>query len=185
VALLLAPASASAFEVGLGVEGVGTLMEAPNLSSAQISGGAGLLLEERWDVAPLEWTLWQDVQFPYDVGFGSGSIGASFLPDDLGLRLGFHAGSTRPYLGALIDASFPTSGGGTTFVGLGADLGLDIPVGAFRFGVEARAFWNVTAYDDENGLLVCGPSGGCGATPSPSTATVAQLLLSVRYAFRL
>jgi hypothetical protein len=184
VALLLAPASASAFEVGLGVEGVGTLMDAPNLSSAQISGGAGLLLEERWDVAPLEWTLWQDVQLPYDVGFGFGSSSASFLPDDLGLRLGFHAGSTRPYLGVLIDASFPTSGGGTTFVGLGADLGLDIPVGAFRFGIEARAFWNVTAYDDENGHLPCN-SFGCGATPSSGPATVAQVLLSVRYAFRL
>ncbi|HUB08789.1 MAG TPA: hypothetical protein VMB50_17410 [Myxococcales bacterium] len=179
-AAVLASTSAAAFEVDLGVEGGAAVAFSQNVTGSELSGTAGLLLQLRWPVGPLETAIWVDAGLPYSIGTatdGSNVVHtASYFPDDLGLRLGLRFSRVRPYVGALVEADAQVGSGfaSTSFIALGGDAGFDVVVGSFRIGLELRAAWSVTA------LTSC---DFCDASivTFAGRATVLRGLLSVRY----
>ncbi len=142
--LLAFPGSALAFSFGIGIEGGGTFSY---LTSTRALPDLGLILTQRFDVGPVDLTLWEDVNalVVYDSGW-------DFIPVDVGLRLGLHGPVFRPYIGLLVNDSIapgPTttacgplcSGTSVSNVpGLGGDLGFDLAVAFLRFGLELRAY---------------------------------------------
>ena len=75
---------------------------------------------------------------------------SKYIPIDLGLRLGLAIGPIQPYVGVLGQAAILTDSAGALNLnnplwGLGGDLGLDIAVLIFRFGVELRGIETVSS----------------------------------------
>ncbi|MHB8417364.1 MAG: hypothetical protein ACYDCL_04770 [Myxococcales bacterium] len=195
-AVLLSSAPAFAFDFGVGLEGAGTLTLSKGLSgsaAAATSAGAGLILEERFSIAIVELTLWEDAQFPGyalhtdEYGASSGLLGlggastatASYIPIDAGFRFGLGLGLFHPFVGILGDYSFQNGGNGGgsgagNFFGLGGDLGVDIAVLIFRFGLELRSFWSL------NNVVTSPPPAG---DTQAGGALVLQALLSARLSF--
>ncbi len=182
VTLLLAPAPALAMEWGLGLEGAGTLGISKNLpssSSMATSGGAGLILEERFSIALVDLSVWEDVQMPYTLNVAQSATGsvtsAQYIPVDLGLRLGLGFPVLHPYLGVLGNYSVGDSSAATSFWGVGGDLGLDVAVLFLRFGLELRALWSVSGVSNVGQALA--------AATAALGALVLQGLLSARFSF--
>jgi hypothetical protein len=141
VGVLATPGSAKAFSFGIGVEGGGTLSY---LTSARVLPDVvGLILTQRFELAPVDLTLWEDANLivVYDGGWG-------FIPVDLGLRVGLAGPVFRPYVGVLANDSIsigaqPDCGCGglvDNVPGLGGDLGFDLAVTFLRFGLELRSY---------------------------------------------
>ena len=139
--LVAAPASARAFSFGVGVEGGGTLSY---LTSARVLPDVvGLILTQRFELEPVDLTLWEDANLlvVYDSGWG-------FIPVDVGLRLGLPGPFFRPYVGLLANDSIsigaqPACGCGgivDNVPGLGGDVGFDLAVTFLRFGLELRSY---------------------------------------------
>jgi hypothetical protein len=171
-ASLIVPSSALAFSFGVGIEGGGTFSY---LTSARALPDVGLILTQRFDLGPVDLTLWEDVNalVIYDGGW-------DFIPVDVGLRLGLPGPFFRPYIGLLVNDSIapgptttacgPTCSGTSVsnVPGLGGDLGFDLAVAFLRFGLELRAYETLIS-----------PVSG---TPS-GDAFALQALLSVRAEF--
>jgi hypothetical protein len=169
---LAIPGSARAFSFGIGLEGGGTFSY---LTSSRGLPDLGLILTQRFDLGPVDLTLWEDVNalVVYDGGW-------DFIPVDVGLRLGLPGRVFRPYFGLLVNDSIapgPTttacgalcSGTSVSNVpGLGGDLGFDLAAAFLRFGLELRAY--ETLISPVSGM----PSGN---------AFAAQALLSIRAEF--
>jgi len=142
VALLAIPSSAWAFSFGIGIEGGGTLSY---LTSAQALPDLGLILTQRFELGPIDLTLWEDVNVPviYD-----GAI--DYAPIDVGLRVGLPGPLFRPYVGVLANDSISLGSKAAScgcsevavsnVPGLGGDVGFDLAVSFLRFGFELRAY---------------------------------------------
>jgi hypothetical protein len=167
--VLLMPAPALAFQFGVGVEGGGGYTR---LTSSDGMFDLGLILEQRFELPPVDLTLWEDIEGPID--FDDGWI---FGVIDLGLRIGLAGPLFKPYIGFLVNDTF--SGGQTAAClcnesavnnvpGLGGDVGLDFTVAFLRLGLELRAY----------GTLSPPVSGG-----KAGDAVVWQGLLSTRAVF--
>lgn len=163
--LLSIPSSALAFSFGIGLEGGATLT---SLTSVQVWPDVGLILTQRFELAPVDLTLWEDVNLPvvYD-----GEV--NYAPIDIGLRVGLPGPLFRPYVGLLVNdsrslgiqpAGFSNEGALTDVPGLGGDVGFDLAVTFLRFGFELRAFGTIIS-----------PAGG-----SYGDGFALQALLSVR-----
>src|ERR1700722_17858578 len=124
--MVLLPSSALAFSFGIGIEGGGTLSY---LTSTRALPDVGLILTQRFEVGPVDLTLWEDVNalIVYDSGW-------DFIPVDVGLRVGLPGPVFRPYIGLLVNDSIapgsettacgPACGGTSVgnVPGLGGDL---------------------------------------------------------------
>jgi hypothetical protein len=140
--LLAAPSSALAFSFGIGLEGGATLS---SLTSVQVWPDLGLILTQRFELGPVDLTLWEDVNLPvvYD-----GEV--YYFPIDIGLRVGLPGPLFRPYVGLLVNDSralgiepnseYSNEGALTDVPGLGGDVGFDLAVAFLRFGFELRAY---------------------------------------------
>jgi hypothetical protein len=166
LAVLLTPRPALAVAFGFGLEGG---FSETHLTNFQSLPEFGLILEQRFELPVIELTLWEDVE-PIEVFDG----GWAFLPIALGLRAGLGGGLFKPYAGILANDNLnigkdPGCGCGQAageVVGLGGDLGVDVPVAFLRFGLELRGY----------GTLSPPVSGIKGA----GEGVVLQALLSVR-----
>jgi len=176
VVALFLPARAFAF--GIGIEGGVTGTYANGLSSgSNAAGGAtlGLIVEDEFDLPLIFLDVWADGQLN-TLRFQTGGVSpAEYLPFDLGLRVGLGFALLHPYVGLFGQMAFPTSDGGgpslsSPLFGVGGDLGLDIAVFIFRFGVELRGV----------DILSSIPSDGSGV---PSGAWEIQGLGSARFSF--
>jgi hypothetical protein len=146
-ALLLAalfPAlPARAVTLGVGLEGGGTLSYLT--STRALPDVVGLILTQRFELAPVDLTLWEDANalVVYDGGW-------AFIPVDVGLRVGLAGPVFRPYAGLLVNDSVSLgskaadcgcSGVAVDNVpGLGGDVGFDLAVTFLRFGLELRGY---------------------------------------------
>jgi hypothetical protein len=148
LAVLLASSPALAFDFGVGLEGVGSA--SVTSSGAVTSGGGGLIFEERFGIPLVDLTLWEDVQTPLLIQ-RTGGDPSSYVPANLGFRVGLGAPFIKPYIGVLLNDSFLTSAGTlseetsglnlhSNVPGVGGDIGADISVLIFRFGLEVRGY---------------------------------------------
>jgi hypothetical protein len=151
-AILAVGCASSAYAIGAGVEGGGTatftsFASGPDYTApaSQTAGGAaaGIIVDEEFTFLLLFMDLWGDIQLPtYRLQTG-GSDAAAYLPVDLGFRAGLNFALIHPYVGVLGQMAFVNSDGGgpslsSPIFGLGGDIGLDVAVLFFRFGVEVR-----------------------------------------------
>lgn len=179
VALALSLASrAQAFDFGVGVEGAATatgVRGLPITSSTAGDLGLGLMLEERFDLEVVELDLWEDGQTPVPLQTG-GAYAASYIPLDVGLRVGLGFSLLRPYVGVLVNdlhlTQRPSDGAGvnSNLLGAGGDIGCDLVILMLRIGVELRGFETLTPLASAPGAA---PPGGY----------VIQGLLSARASF--
>jgi hypothetical protein len=154
--LLVAATPGTARAMGVGVEIGGTDAHANNGPSDQTSFALGLIMDNTFRAALIDFTLWADVQIPLKVPLADPSVGdaTSYFPIDLGLRLGL-ALPIEPYIGILIGGLFHTGSGpavsvpGAIFT-LGGDLGADLVLGPLRLGLELRGMnlQNAPAFPD-------------------------------------
>ncbi len=177
--LFCAPVLARAAELGAGLEGgaTATLLSSGSTTTNAGSGTAGLLLEQRTDAGPVEFTLWEDAQLAYRIDAGCSvysCLHGSLVPVDAGLRLGWGQSRVHPYLGFLAgyDVLRQSSSLGQSFVAVGGDLGADVSLLFLRIGLEVRVFTNATS------VAPASEGGSFGIL-------VIQPLLSVRGELRL
>ncbi len=145
VAILCA---SSAQAIGVGLEGGATATFssfASGYSGPSTAGGAtaGLIVDEEYTFLLLFMDFWADVQTP-TLRFQTGGVdSAQYLPVDLGVRAGLNFAVLHPYVGLLGQMAVEINDGGgpsptSPLFGVGADVGLDVAVWVFRFGVELR-----------------------------------------------
>lgn len=146
---------ARALAIGFGVEGGAavTYANTPASASGVVSNAAGsanlgLMVENTFNIAVVFLDLWADVQTPLRLQTG-GADAAKYVPIDLGLRLGLTLGPIQPYAGILGQLAINTDAGGgpalsSPIFGIGGDVGLDIALFIFRFGVELRGVETVS-----------------------------------------
>ncbi len=146
--MLAFSASALAFSFGIGLELGGNFTY---LTSARALPEVGLILTQRFDVGPVDLTLWEDVNalVVYDGGW-------DFIPVDVGLQLELPGPVFRPYIGVLVNDSI-APGPSTTACGpfcsgtsvsnvpgLGGGLRFDLRVAFLRvFAPRAERLRNV------------------------------------------
>ncbi len=164
--LFVLSAPALALDLGVGVEGgvAGTFVNtggsfiqgslgSEHLASNSSAGGyaLGLMAEERFDLVAVNLALWEDVLFsgiPFQTG---GAATSTYMPVDVGLRLGLGSPLFQPYVGALVNDSFLTQKAAASndlnasFFGAGGDLGCDFVIAFLRIGAEFRAWWTLTS----------------------------------------
>jgi hypothetical protein len=141
VALWSVPARA----IGVGIElgGVSAQTSGVNQDSESIgTPSAGLIVENDFPIGRVSLDLWADVQSPISLrsGFSAGDLLGEatpwYIPIDLGLRLSLPVAGVKPYVGVLgqaavlIDSRRLSDPVALTnpLWGLGADLGLCVPV---------------------------------------------------------
>ena len=176
LALALAP-RAFAFDFGVGVEGAASATGVRGLplgSSAAGNLGVGLMLEQRFNLDVVELELWEDGQTPVPLQTG-GDYAASYVPLDLGFRLGLGFSPLRPYVGVLVNdlhlTQKPSNGANinSDIFGAGGDLGCDLVLWLLRIGIEVRGYETLTSI----------AQGGA----APQGGFVLQGLLSARASF--
>jgi hypothetical protein len=139
-AIVLAPASASAFQFGVGVEVGGSYTR---LVSSEGTFALGLTLEQRFELPVVDLTLWEDLEGPIEFGNGW-----TFGVVDLGLRAGLAGALFKPYVGFLVNDTFSDDKtaaclcgqAASNVPGLGGDVGVDFAVVFLRLGLELRAY---------------------------------------------
>ena len=154
-AAVVVPSQARA--IGFGIEGGGTFTKSSGTGASPDevwTANGGIIVENVFPIAVLFLDLWADVQTPLEIETG-GAAASKYVPIDLGLRLGLAIGPIQPYVGVLGQAAILTDSAGALSLnnplwGLGGDLGLDIAVLIFRFGVELRGIETVSAVASGN-----------------------------------
>jgi hypothetical protein len=177
LAILTMAWSSQAMAFGVGIEGGGTVSYAnglPNGSSSFAGGAAlGIIVEEEFDLPLIFLDVWADGQVP-TLRLQTGVNQATYLPFDLGLRVGLALAVLHPYVGLFGQMAIPNDDGGgpslnSPLFGLGGDLGLDIALFIFRFGIEVRGVDMVSTIPSEGSV--------------PNGAWELQGLASVRLSF--
>jgi len=169
--LLIAATPSAALAMGVGVEVGGTVAHANSGPSDQDSFALGVIIDNTFNVTLVDFTLWLDVQTLQKVPVLNvgGENATSYIPVDLGLRLGL-ALPIEPYVGVVIGGMFHSGDQPTTRVPdaiftVGGDLGADLVLGPIRLGLELR------------GVTLT------GATEAFPDTWVWQLLASARFSF--
>jgi hypothetical protein len=180
--------SASAFELGVGLEFAGTGTHVGNGLEGSAKGwggvGGGVILEQRFDLPGVLLEAWEDVQTPLQVQTGSADQTAGYLPFDAGFRLGLAPGALQYYFGIVLQGLFltsrPTQGAALkdAALALGGDLGLDLAVFFVRIGLEGRLTEVLTGLTPS-----CTGSTQSCTRPDPGGVVVFQGLLSLRASF--
>lgn len=146
--------SAPATAIGVGIEGGATYTQTIHMGSPNSAWTAngGVILDTLFPLSAVFLDLWADVQTPIELQTSASASYAvpSYVPIDLGLRVGLSLGLLRPYAGILGQAAILIDGGGypnfvNPVLGLGADLGLDFAITILRLGVELRAVGTVSS----------------------------------------
>jgi hypothetical protein len=172
---------AHALAIGFGIEGGGAFTQASGLPDGAATSAwtptGGIIVENTFDIAVIFLDLWADVQTPLQLQTG-GDVAAKYVPIDLGLRVGLAIGPIQPYVGILGQLAINTDSGdgpalNSPIWGLGGDLGLDIALFVFRFGVELRAVETLTQIVADSG----------GAEVNEGNAFEFEALASVRLSF--